>query len=854
MIDLNDIDDATRPVRYDLADIRRVLGETAAHWLPQLFPQARLARDRSCLRAADISGRPPRKTGSCVFHLKGPWAGFAYDHATGESAGPIDLIQIATGLAPPKLFEEAARVAGRRALAPARRHPPERKRDAGLAVARILDGCQPLAGSLAEAYLNSRGLDDPGCADLLFHPDLTDYETKRGYPGMIAVPRRADGAPQGGLHRTFLLDDGSGKAAPGKKMLGDVAGGSVRLFPMAEDGRLGLAEGVETALAAQKLFGVPVWAALSAEGVRRWRWPEGVSRVFIFADADDAGAEAAAALSDRLDAAGVPSEIVRPLHGDDFNDDLVKGAKREDYADRDPEVQTEDEASEAKPALAPLSLATVADFEAAAGALARPPDVAALGALLGALAQARLEPLAERHVLGLVKASTGVSVSILDRQMGDLRRRLNATGGVDVRPVRPRWARLLRLDLLGAPERNEANVITALENDEAFAGALAFDEFRHEATVARPLPWDPPAAACPRAWEDADDVRLSEWLQRREINVSPVVASRSVAAVARNVRVHPVRDYLDGLRWDGVPRLDRWTVTHLGAEDAALNRAFGALWMISAVARIMRPGCKADHMLILEGPQGARKSTALKALASEAWFTDELAEIGSKDAAQQMRGVWIIEFAELDAISRAEVSRIKAFLTRTTDRYRPPYGRYVIEAPRQCVFAGSVNPDAYLRDETGNRRFWPVRCGDIDVPALLRDRDQLWAEAAQRHRQGAVWWITDPALIETARAEQEDRYQSDAWESLIERWLAFDRRRENHGGIGYDDWRETERERPAPLADVSIGEILAEAIGLEPGRWSRADQMRVAAYLKRAGWERYNAAARGGREWRYRRR
>ena len=166
-----------------------------------------------------------------------------------------------------------------------------------------------------------------------------------------------------------------------------------------------------------------------------------------------------------------------------------------------------------------------------------------------------------------------------------------------------------------------------------------------------------------------------------------------------------------------MPRLEEWVITYLGAEDTPLNRAVGSRWMISGVARILQPGAKVDHMLILEGPQGAKKSSALKTLAGAEWFTDELAEIGSKDAAQQMRGIWVIEIAELDAISRAEVSRIKAFLSRTTDRYRPPYERYVVEMPRQCVFAGSVNPDTYLRDETGNRRFWPVRCGtSISMP------------------------------------------------------------------------------------------------------------------------------------------
>ena len=215
--------------------------------------------------------------------------------------------------------------------------------------------------------------------------------------------------------------------------------------------------------------------------------------------------------------------------------------------------------------------------------------------------------------------------------------------------------------------------------------------------------------------------------------------------------MHPVRDYLTALVWDGISRLDSWLITYLDAEDTPLIRAIGSRWMISAVARIMQPGAKVDHMLILEGPQGGKKSSALKTLAGAEWFTDELAEIGSKDAAQQMRGIWIIEIAELDAISRAEVSRIKAFLTRTTDRYRPPYERYVVEVPRQCVFAGSVNPETYLRDETGNRRFWPVRCGSIDIDALRHDRDQLWAEAVARYRQGAIWWLDEPELIAELR-------------------------------------------------------------------------------------------------------
>ncbi len=494
---------------------------------------------------------------------------------------------------------------------------------------------------------------------------------------------------------------------------------------------------------------------------------------------------------------------------------------------------------------------------AAAEALTNPPDITALGQLLGRTALARLDPLPERQILARIKAATGISVSILEKQLGELRRRVNVSGDPNARIAKPVWFNRLRQDLAGTPERNEANVIIALNSDATFAGVLAFDDFAQEIVVRQPLPWDSATGPFPRPWEDADEVRTAEWLQLRGVNVAPMVVGRAIGAVARDHRIHPVRDWLDHLRWDGTPRIETWTSTYLGAEPTAFHHTVGALWLISAVARIFRPGVKADHMLILEGPQGARKSTALKVLAGEEWFTDELPELGSKDAAIHMQGIWIVEIAELDAIGRAEVSRIKAFLTRTTDRFRPPYGRYTVEVPRQCVFAGTVNPDTYLRDETGNRRFWPLRCGTIDIAALARDRDQLWAEAVHRFRAGAIWWIDDPALLAEAREEQDRRYQSDAWDDLIEHWLTHEIRTVSDGFPDYGNSRTESVPRPEPLADVSVGEILEEAIGLEPARWTRGDQMRVSAYLKANGWERYRRRDEGGREapreWRYRR-
>jgi predicted P-loop ATPase len=275
-----------------------------------------------------------------------------------------------------------------------------------------------------------------------------------------------------------------------------------------------------------------------------------------------------------------------------------------------------------------------------------------------------------------------------------------------------------------------------------------------------------------------------------------------------------------------VERVDRWLSTYLSAEDSEYSRAVGSRWLISAVARIFRPGAKADCCLILEGPQGIRKSTALRTLAGE-YFTDELADLGSKDAAMQTRGVWIIELSELDSLSHSEVARIKAFMSRTTDRFRPPYGMRLVESPRQCVFAGTVNHSTYLRDETGGRRFWPVTCGRIDVTALARDRDQLWAEANERFDGGAVWWLETAELVRMAADQQVDRYEGDPWEEVIAPWL------EN---------------RPS----VSIREVLEKCLQKAQALWTQTDKNRAARCLRALGWDRYRERHGTRLEWRYR--
>ncbi len=368
-----------------------------------------------------------------------------------------------------------------------------------------------------------------------------------------------------------------------------------------------------------------------------------------------------------------------------------------------------------------------------------------------------------------------------------------------------------------------ANAIAAFRHAPEWGGVLAFNAFALGTVALKPAPW----GVVPKGeWTDHEDRLAAEWLQKQGILVSVEVAGQAVQAAARDRPFHPVKAYLQGLAWDGVERLDRWLSTYLGVAETEYSRAVGSRWLISAVARIFRPGAKADCCLILEGPQGIRKSTALRTLAGE-YFTDELADLGSKDAAMQTRGVWIIELSELDSLSHSEVARIKAFMSRTTDRFRPPYGMRLLESPRQCVFAGTVNHSTYLRDETGGRRFWPVTCGRIDVDELASDRDQLWAEAKARFDAGAVWWLETADLVQMASDQQMERYEGDPWEEVIGPWLEV-------------------------RSSASISEVLEKCLQKAQALWTQTDKNRAARCLRALGWERYRERQGSRLQWRYR--
>ena len=382
---------------------------------------------------------------------------------------------------------------------------------------------------------------------------------------------------------------------------------------------------------------------------------------------------------------------------------------------------------------------------------------------------------------------------------------------------RPRWLNHCLCDAKGRPLCNLANVTLALRNDEAVRDMLAFDEMYCGEVLVRDIgsKVDLPAP-CPV--QDIDITAIQEWLQLNGLPlVGPETVYKAVDLRAHERSFHPVRNYFESLRWDGKRRVDIWLNSYLSADRSTYTESIGRMFLVAAVARIFQPGCKADYMLILEGLQGEFKSDVCKTLAGD-WFSDQLPDIttAGKDVSQHLRGKWIIEVTEMHAMSRAESAQLKAFITRTTERYRRSYGRKEVVEPRQCVFIGTTNKTVYLRDETGNRRYWPVKTGAIDLDGLRQDRDQLWAEALQLFRNGAQWWPDKAFEAAHIKPEQEARFEVDPWESPIVEYVN-----------GLIDPKAT----ISQIAKCGLGFASDAHVGT-------ADARRIAAVLERIGWER----------------
>lgn len=376
-----------------------------------------------------------------------------------------------------------------------------------------------------------------------------------------------------------------------------------------------------------------------------------------------------------------------------------------------------------------------------------------------------------------------------------------------------------------------ANAITALRTAPEWKGVLAFDEFALRTIAAKPAPW--PSSEKGSVWTDQDDSLTAEWLQRQSIFVNSKIAAEAVETVAHEHSFHCVRDYLYALeRDDKKPLLDNWLHTYLGAPDNGYTRAVGRRWLISAVARIFEPGCQADHTLLSIGIQGKYKSSGFRVLAvRDGWFADHLSAFGSKDSREELLGKWIVELAELEKVREGKLEKLKSFLVTRVDHYRPPYGRRAQDVARQCVFAGSVNGATPLTDETGNRRFWPVECSEINLAALEGDRDQLWAEARDAYWKQEPWWLETAQLDSLARIEQDQHYDPGVWDDTIAQWLQRPYARRDTAGRVCGDGFYSCSER------VTITDILVHAIGKDLEDCKPIDHKQAARCLRHLGWE-----------------
>ncbi|BAN51111.1 VapE domain-containing protein [Metapseudomonas resinovorans] len=401
-------------------------------------------------------------------------------------------------------------------------------------------------------------------------------------------------------------------------------------------------------------------------------------------------------------------------------------------------------------------------------------------------------------------------------------------GDFDVAPVDGDMLPTLQRTEGGKIVSSYPNCLKLVQHISARLG-LVYDEFGcayH--LVASELPW---AVDAGRRLDD-DLLRLIRkyLVESTGVNWGKDDVTDAVLTLARENPIHPVRAYLAGLTWDGKPRLDTLLVRYAGAADNAYVRAIGAKTLIAAVRRVHQPGCKFDNVIVLEGDQGCGKSSFVKSLSPHVeWFSDSpIGNTESKDAPLSLQGRWIIELGEMSVLSKSGVEALKAFVSSSIDHVRRPYGRMHEELRRQCIFIGTTNQTAYLKDQTGNRRFWPVKVGTIDLDGLVADRDQLWAEAAAREAAGESLLLPQE-LWGVAAIEQEDRVAEDPWADTLRDYL------------GYKEvWDSINKEvqKFEPLDRVHSAMLLSDALGIRPSEQTQAHSQRLRVVMEKyLGWK-----------------
>ncbi len=334
------------------------------------------------------------------------------------------------------------------------------------------------------------------------------------------------------------------------------------------------------------------------------------------------------------------------------------------------------------------------------------------------------------------------------------------------------WKKGLYRDEDGRLKPARENIYLILSRHPDWKGVIAFNEFTNEVLKLKAPPF---LNGCVGPWSEEDNSRLGLWLAEtkgvRMLIRSLTTLQEAVNLVAHNNAIHPVKDYLDSLTWDGQDRIDHFFIDFFGTKDSPYERLAARFFFLSLVYRIYEPGCKQDYMIILEGLQGESKSSALEALAAP-WFSDTALDLSSKEAYIGIQGVWLQEIGELDSFNKSEINTIKRFTTSKTDKYRAPYDKITKKHPRQTVFAGTTNEDEYLRDPTGNRRFWPLLVLLVNLQGIIANRDQLFAEAVARYKKQERYYPTKEEEEKYFVPEQVEREINDPWYYIIKNWVS----------------------------------------------------------------------------------
>jgi predicted P-loop ATPase len=365
----------------------------------------------------------------------------------------------------------------------------------------------------------------------------------------------------------------------------------------------------------------------------------------------------------------------------------------------------------------------------------------------------------------------------------------------------------------------EANITLVLQNSPEWKGRLRFNEVSKRLELT-----DPPAGVSTKP--DGLDIGIAIWFQRSDygaigLSATPKMTENALREIVRTQAYDPLHDYLDGLVWDRVPRVDTLLERYFGAtdDDPAYLRAISRRWLISAVCRGLKPGEKVDTVLILEGAQGIYKSTSIKAL-SAPWFCESKIDIANKDTWALAAQYWMIELAENEAMSRAQRDQLKAFFARSEDTFRPPYGKTNAPFPRRALFVSTTNPREYLQiDPSGYRRYWPVFCTKIDLEALRRDRDQLFAEAVAMLRAGEQWWLTDEeAELAKVATKKREEVVGESWQEKIREWFSL-------------------RAPEKRLKKITMHQVLTSVLGFETSQITQAKELEIGKVLHSMGFE-----------------